>query len=150
MRSFLTWTVVAVLAVGVTTLSWAQHQHDHDEDYERKGARLGQMIVPAGAYLPINDETQALWQQVGELQTQLHQGTWEYSLLHAQGADEETIEAKVDELRGINEQLHALHQTVREHVVFPEGMFVGGGEEGERGRGGGGGQGRGGGGGAAR
>lgn len=147
MRKMATWFIVGTLALGATA-AWAQHTHEHDEDYERKGARHGQMMVPPGAYLPMSEETQALWQQVGALEAQLHEMTWEYSLMWAQGANEEAVEAKVDEMRAISEQLQALRTTVREHVVFPEGMFLGGGEEGERGRGGG--QGGGGGGGQGR
>ena len=139
MRRNVTWIIVGLLALGTAVAAWTQHDHG-DYERERRGARVGQMIVPPGAYLTISPASEAIWQTVGQIQTQLHAGTWELSQMHAQGADEEAIEAKVEQLRALNDQFQAQREALREHIVFPEGMFEGR-DDGLRGGGQGGGRG---------
>ncbi|MGI5819334.1 MAG: hypothetical protein ACOX9R_14690 [Armatimonadota bacterium] len=137
MRQGLTWLVAGLMVVGVMGFVWAQggqqpQQGDRGQQGERaggeRGARGGQMMMPPGAYLTVNEASLAIWQRIGQLQTQTHVKTWELSLLHAQGATEEQIAAKVAELRALNEEMRTQNTAIREYVVYPEGMFQGRGE----------------------
>ncbi len=139
MRRILTTIAIPVLVAAMTTVALAQ-EAQRTEEPERRGARVGQMIVPPGAFLRVNEQSQAIWERVVQIQNEMNQGVWQLSLLHAQRADEDAIQAHVNQMRERNQQMQQLREALRPHIVFPEGMFQGGqdggGAQGE-GRGGG-------------
>jgi hypothetical protein len=80
------------------------------------------MAVPHGAHVSACDASKAIWEKIGELQTQMHEKSWELFVLRTQDADEEQINAKVEELKGLSEQMRTERENLREHIVFPEGF----------------------------
>lgn len=127
------WLMVALMVVGVMALAWSQAEQQGERgqrgergaDRGERGQRGGMMMLPPGAYLTVTDASTELWRQIGELQVELHTKTWELSMLHSEGAGEEQVEAKVEELRTITMQLRARSGELREYLVMPEGVMRG-------------------------
>lgn len=130
MKKGLTWLMVGIMVTGVMALGWSQGQQqvqrgergDRGGERGERGQRGGMMLLPPGAYLQVNEQSQEIWTKIGEIQTQMHVKSWELSVLHAEGAGEEQIEAKVAELRELAQEMMAERQNLREHIVMPEGM----------------------------
>ena len=143
MSKCVTPLMVVVMIAGLMGFAWGQQQGQGGGQGGGQGAaqgaergqRGGMVMLPPGAYVTVNEVSQELWQRIGELQVQLHTKTWELSLLHAQGAGEEQIREKIQELRTLHLEMRERGAQLREHVVIPE--RTGGGSGGGQTRGGG-------------
>lgn len=101
----------------------------------RGGAR-GQM---GRGYIEVNETTEALWKQIGELKSQQHEAQWElFVALSQEGATKEIVAPQIEKLRGLAEQMKALNEQLepyRKQMMRPEGAGRGGqGAAGHRGR----------------
>lgn len=106
----------------------------------QRGMRAGmQGKAGRGGYIEVNETTEALWKQIGELKLQQHEAQWElFVALNQEGATRETVAPQLEKLRGLNEQMAALNEQLepyRKQMVRPEGAREG--REGRQGRQGG-------------
>ncbi|HCU36521.1 MAG TPA: hypothetical protein DGT21_14040 [Armatimonadetes bacterium] len=109
----------------------------------QRGMRGGmQGNAGRGSYVEVNETTEALWKQIGELKTQQHEAQWElFVALNQEGATRETVAPQLEKLRGLNEQMAALNEQLepyRKQLARPEGAREG--RQGRQGRQGGDGQ----------
>lgn len=92
-----------------------------------------------GGYIEVNETTEALWKQIGELKAQQHEAQWElFVALNQEAATRETVAPQLEKLRGLNEQMAALNEQLkpyRKQMARPEGAREG--REGRQGRQGG-------------
>lgn len=150
MKQLMIWITVGLLVVGTMTFAWTQAEPppaaraacagcDDGCSGGTREMRHGQMLVPVGAYLEVNEASGSLWEQIGELQETLHEQIWELSVLYDQRATVEECQTKAEQVRMLIEELRTRQREVREHLVLPEGKFQGMREDG---RGDGGGHGR--------
>lgn len=148
MRQSMTWLMIGLLVLGVMALAWTQGAPepaaksqctDCDDDCSggTQEMRHGQMLVPPGAYINVNEASEAIWQKIGELQSQIHESTWELSVLYTEEDRIVEIREKEAEMRELVDDLRSQRRLLGEHLVFPEGKFQGM-REGGRGGGGGG------------
>ena len=103
----------------------------------QRGMRGGmQGHAGRGGYIEVNETTEALWKQIGELKLQQHETQWElFVALNQEGATRETVAPQLEKLRGLNEQMAALNEQLepyRKQMARPEGA-----REGRQGRQGG-------------
>ena len=147
MKQGLARIVVATLAAGIVMLAWTpitmpaaadSHCTDCDDDCSggSRELRYGQMLLPPGAYLKVNETSEELWREMGELQEQLHVAIWEFSVLQSDWEAGGDISADIDEIRGLIGRMRRLQSDLREHIVYPEGRFRGMREGGQGGGGG--------------
>jgi len=77
-------------------------------------------------YIETNPETKALWDQLGELKTQLHQAQWElYEALNQEGATRETVKPQLEKMKEIGQQVRGVMEQLapyRKQLERPQGQ----------------------------
>jgi len=121
--------VVVVLVAGLAGAVWAQvAQAPTQQAAPEAGAQApagqaagGQHAMGAlgrRGYLKVSPESQQLWDQLGTLQTQLHQEQWDlFVLLNAEPKDREAIKAQAEKVRGLTQQVRQTMQSLRQYFV---------------------------------
>lgn len=141
MKDIVTWVPVAAIVIGLMAVTWISGNEqlatqgvygggvpDESEDCCGQGPGTSQarkLLVPPVAYLRVTDEAETLWRRVRDLEERLHETTWELSMLHTQGAADAEVNAKAEELRSLTKEFHTEREALREHTVYPAGMYGG-------------------------
>ena len=121
--------VAAVLVAGLATAVWAQVAQTPAAQAAPAAGAQAQADPGTGGqhalgglgrrgYLKISPESQQLWDQLGTLQTQLHQEQWNlFVLLNAPTKDRAAIKAQAEKLRGLGQQLRQTRQSLQQYYV---------------------------------
>ncbi len=124
MKRTLMILTVGLLVLAMAAFAWSQPGQGNQgrRGHGGQGGMRGGMMMgmPHGAYVNACDASSAIWEKIGELQTRMHEQSWELFVLRTEDADQEQIEAKVEELKGLVEQMHTERQKLREYTELPE------------------------------
>lgn len=141
MKELMTWLAVGGAVIGMMALAWtgggermairAGHaggffEDDSDDDCCGRGPGIPQawkLLVPPAACLSVSDEVEGLWRAYRETERKQHDAIWQLSLLHAERAGEAAIEAQDGQLRSLTVEYHARREALRDHVLYPDGMY---------------------------
>ncbi len=134
---------VAALILGLVAIGWTQPaqgphhgQGPHGQMQAQGPMQCGQMgagpmlgrrggMMGAGpgmgqGYIETGPEAKRIYDRITRLQTQMRQKVWELSALKTQGAGEEQIAKKQQEIRDLARELQTERQNLRQYVVRPE------------------------------
>jgi len=80
----------------------------------RGGGVFGQI---EGGYVKTSPEAKAIWDRITPLETQMRGKLWQLFELRTKEADQEQINAKVEEIRQLRQQVGEEQNKLREHWV---------------------------------